>query len=95
MNKNEKNKEDEILMYVKLIISQQFLVIFTSFAIYLFKINKNYNNKIYKEIKRKEHNIIGYFNVRQINEEETCFIAQDDRTNKCIFFDVSSWTQFN
>ena len=95
MNKNEKNKEDEILMYVKLIISQQFLVIFTSFAIYLFKINKNYNNKIYKEVKRKEHNIIGYFNVRQINEEETCFIAQDDRTNKCLFFDVSSWTQFN
>ena len=89
ISKNEKNKNDEILMYAKLIYDQKFLVLFTSNAIYLFK-NDNDKNT-YKEIKRKVHNIIGYFTVRQLNEEESCFIAQDDRSNKCLFFDVSPW----
>ena len=89
ISKNEKNKNDEILMYAKLIYDQKFLVLFTSNAIYLFK---NVNDKnTYKEIKRKVHSIIGYFTVRQLNEEESCFIAQDDRSNKCLFFDVSPW----
>jgi hypothetical protein len=89
ISKNEKNKNDEILMYAKLIYDQKFLVLFTSNAIYLFK-NDNDKNT-YKEIKRKVHSIIGYFTVRQLNEEESCFIAQDDRSNKCLFFDVSPW----
>ena len=89
LSRNEKNKNDEILMYAQLIYDQKFLVLFTSNAIYLFK-NDNDKN-IFKEIKRKVHSIIGYFTVRQLNEEESCFIAQDDRSNKCLFFDVSSW----
>ena len=89
ISKNEKNKNEELLMYAKLIYNQKFLVLFTSNAMYLFK--NNNNNNTYKEIKRKVHNMIGYFTVRQLNEEESCFIAQDDRTNKCLFFDVSPW----
>jgi len=90
INKNEKNKNDELLMYAKLIYEQKYLVLFTSNAIYLFKVDNE--NNTYKEIKRKVHNIIGYFTVRQLNEEESCFIAQDDRSKKCLFFDVSPWT---
>ena len=89
ISKNEKNKNDELLMYAKLIYAQKFLVLFTSNAMYLFK-NDN-NNNTYQEIKRKVHNIIGYFTVRQLNEEDSCFIVQDDRSNKCLFFDVSPW----
>ena len=89
-NKKEKNKNDEIIMYAKFICELKYLVIFTSYSIYLF-INDNSEDNIYKEVKRKEHYIIGYFKVRQLNEEETCFIAQDDRNRKCLFFDVFSW----
>ena len=90
LNKNEKYSNDEIIMYAKFISEQKYLVIFTSYAIYLFKIN-NIQDNIYKEIKRKEHYIIGYFFVRQLNEEETSFITQDYRTNKCQFFDIVPW----
>ena len=91
MNKKEKNKDNEILMYAKFIYDKSVLVIFTSYSIYLFKIDNNDEDNIYREIKRKEHYIIGYFIVRQLNEEESCFIAQDDRTKKCLFFDVNTW----
>ena len=91
MNEKENIQNDEILIYAKLILELKYLVIFTSYAIYLFKID-NSNNNVYKEVKRKKHYIIGYFSVRQLNEEETCFIAQDDRTKKCLFFDIQPWT---
>ena len=90
MNKKEIIQKDEILMYAKFILDLKYLVIFTSHAIYLFK-NDNKENNIYKEIKRKKHYIIGYFNVRQLNDEETCFMTQDDREKKCMFFDVFPW----
>ena len=91
MNKREKNKDNEILIYAKFIYDRKILVIFTSYSIYLFKINNNDEDNIYKEIKRKEHYIIGYFMVRQLNEEDSCFIAQDDRTKECLLFDVNTW----
>ena len=90
LSKSEKNKNGEIIMYANLIYEKKYLVIFTSYSIYLF-INDNPEENIYKEIKRKEHYIVGYFKVRQLNEEEACYIAQDDRTKKCLFFDVLSW----
>ena len=91
MNKREKNKDNEILIYAKFIYDRKILVIFTSYSIYLFKINNNDEDNIYKEIKRKEHYIIGYFMVRQLNEEDSCFIAQDDWTKECLLFDVNTW----
>ena len=90
MNKKEIIQKDEILMYAKFILDLKYLVIFTSHAIYLFK-NDDKQNNIYKEIKRKRHYIIGYFNVRQLNDEETCFMTQDDREKKSMFFDVFPW----
>jgi hypothetical protein len=90
MNKKENIQKDEILIYAKFILDFKYLVIFTSYAIYLYNKNNDKNN-IYKEIKRKRHYIIGYFNVRQLNEEETCFMTQDDRTKKSLFFNVFPW----
>ena len=92
LKKEEKNKNDEIIIYSNLIKEQKYLVIFTSYSIILFE--KDYSeDNIYKQIKRKEHYIVGYFKVRQLYEEETCFIVQDDRTKKCLLFDVFSWFQ--
>ena len=42
-------------------------------------------------MKKKEHNIIGYFKVKELIDEETCFITQDERTKDCLFFDVKAW----
>ena len=92
LKKEEKNKNDEIIMYANLINEQKYLVIFTSYSIILFA-KDNSEDNIYKQIKRKEHYIIGYFKVRQLYEEETCFVVQDDRTKKCLLFDVFSWFQ--
>ena len=86
----EKTKKDEILIYAKFIFEEKFLVIFSSYAIFLFQKDFDKKNN-YKEIKNKPHYIIGYFKVRQLIEEESCFIAQDDRNKKCSFFDVLNW----
>ena len=90
MNINEKIQNDELLIFAKFILNQKYLVIFSSYYLYLLKNDENKNNN-YKEIMRKEHNIVGYFTVKEIFEEETCFIAQDDRSKDCLFFDVMAW----
>ena len=90
MNINEKIQNDELLIFAKFIFNQKYLVIFSSYYLYLLKNDENKKN-IYKEIMRKEHNIVGYFTVKEIFEEETCFIAQDDRSKDCLFFDVMAW----
>ena len=92
MNINEKIQNDELLIFAKFIFNQKYLVIFSSYYLYLLKNDENKNNN-YKEIMRKEHNIVGYFTVKEIFEEETCFIAQDDRSKDCLFFDVMAWIQ--
>ena len=91
-NKNESIQTDESLIFAKFILNQKYLVIFSSFELYLFK-NNEINKNAYEEVKRKEHNIIGHFRVKELYEEETCFIAQDDRTKDCLFFDVMPWIQ--
>ena len=90
MDNKETFRNDESLIFSKFILNQKYLVIFSSYALYLYK-NKDNKNYVYQEIKRKEHNIIGYFRVKELYEEETCFIIQDDRTKDCLFFDVIPW----
>ena len=90
MDDNNMIKNDEILIYAKFILNEEYLIIFSSYSLCLYKNSGNKDN-IYKEIKRKEHNIIGYFNVKDLYMEETCFIAQDDRSKDCFFFDVKPW----
>ena len=85
MNKKEKNKDNEILMYAKFIYDKRVLVIFTSYSIYLFKIDNSDEDNIYRELKRKEHYIIGYLIVRQLNEEESCFISKMIGLNNAHF----------
>ena len=92
MDDNNIIKNDEILIYAKLILNEEYLIIFSSSYLYLYKNNGDKEN-IYKEIKRKEHNIIGYFNVKDLYMEETCFIAQDDRSKDCFFFDIKPWIE--
>ena len=92
LNKSESMKNDESLMFAKFILNQKYLVIFSSHALYLYKNNENKKN-VYEEIRRKEHNIIGYFRIKDLYEEETCFIVQDDRSKDCLFFDVMPWIQ--
>ena len=82
--------DDEYFIFAKFILNQKYLVIFTSSSIYLFYENKK---NTYEEIKRKEHSIVGYFQVRQLLDKETCFIVQDDRIKDCLFFDISLWIQ--
>ena len=85
-------KNDEILIYAKIFLNEKYLVIFSSYSLYLFK-NSGSKDNTYKEIKRKEHNIIGYFNVKELFMEETCFIVQDDRSKDCFFFDFKPWIE--
>ena len=92
MDDNNIIKNDEFLIYAKLILNEEYLIIFSSSYLYLYKNNGDKEN-IYKEIKRKEHNIIGYFNVKDLYMEETCFIAQDDRSKDCFFFDIKPWIE--
>ena len=92
MNDKEIFECDESLIFAKLILNQKYLVIFSSYALYLYKKDNNKNN-VYQEIKRKEHNIIGYFRVKELYNEETCFIISDDRSKNCLFFDVLPWIQ--
>ena len=90
MNIDENISNDESIIFAKFILSQKYFVIFSSYALYLYKIDEN-NKNTYNQIKRKEHNIIGYFHVKELLEEETFFIVQDDRTKDCYFYDVSPW----
>ena len=90
MNIDENISNDESIIFAKFILSQKYFVIFSSYALYLYKIDEN-NKNTYNQIKRKEHNIIGYFHVKELLEEETSFIVQDDRTKDCYFYDVSPW----
>ena len=83
-------KNDESLIYAKFILKEKYLVIFSSYTLYLFKKDEDKMN-IYKQKKRKEHNIIGYFKVKELIDEETCFITQDDRNKDCLFFDIMPW----
>ena len=92
MNKKESLQNNESLIFAKFILNQKFLVVFSSYNLYLYKNNESKTND-YNEIKRKEHNIIGHFRVKELYEEETCFIAQDDRNKDCYFFDVMPWIQ--
>ena len=92
MNNNESIINNESFVFAKFILNQKYLVIFSSYNLYLYKNNENKKN-VYDEIKRKEHNIIGHFRVKELYEEDTCFIAQDDRTKDCLFFDVMPWIQ--
>lgn len=92
MNKDEKIQDDEFFIFAKFILNQKYLVIFSSNYLYLLKNEKSKKN-IYQEIKRKEHNIIGYFRVKELFEEETCFIAQDERSKNCLLFDIKPWIQ--
>jgi len=90
INIDENISNDESIIFAKFILYQKYFVIFSSYALYLYKIDEN-NKNIYNQIKRKEHNIIGYFHVKELLEEETSFIVQDDRTKDCYFYDVSPW----
>ena len=85
-------KDDESLVYAKFIFKEKYLVIFSSNSLYIFIKDENKMN-IYKQKKRKEHNIIGYFKVKELIDEDTCFITQDERTKDCLFFDVKPWIQ--
>jgi hypothetical protein len=89
---DESVQNDETFIYAKFIFKEKYLVIFSSNAIYIFKRDESKMN-LYKLKKRKEHNIIGYFTVKELIEEETCFITQDNRTKDCLFFDVMPWIQ--
>ena len=92
MNSKESIQNNESFIFAKFIFDQKFLVVFSTYNLYLYKKDES-NNNVYNEIKRKEHNIIGHFRVKELYEEETCFIAQDDRTKDCLFFDVMPWIQ--
>ena len=92
MNSKESIQNNESFIYAKFIFDQKFLVVFSTYNLYFYKKDES-NNNVYNEIKRKEHNIIGHFRVKELYEEETCFIAQDDRTKDCLFFDVMPWIQ--
>ena len=89
---DENMKDDESLVYAKFIFKEKYLVIFSSNSLYIFIKDENKMN-IYKQKKRKEHNIIGYFKVKELIDEETCFITQDDRNKDCLFFDIMPWIQ--
>ena len=89
---DESVQNDETFIYAKFIFKEKYLVIFSSNALYIFKRDESKMN-LYKLKKRKEHNIIGYFTVKELIEEETCFITQDNRTKDCLFFDVMPWIQ--
>ena len=90
---NDENiQNDETFIYAKFIFKEKYLVIFSSNAIYIFKRDESKMN-LYKLKKGKEHNIIGYFTVKELIEEEACFITQDNRTKDCLFFDVMPWIQ--
>lgn len=92
MNSKESIQNNESFIFAKFIFDQKFLVVFSTYNLYFYKKDES-NNNVYNEIKRKEHNIIGHFRVKELYEEETCFIAQDDRTKDCLFFDVMPWIQ--
>lgn len=92
LENDENIQNDETFIFAKFILKENYLVIFSSSALYFFKKDENKIN-IYKQIKRKEHNIIGYFTVKELIDEETCFITQDNRTKDCLFFDVMPWIQ--
>ena len=87
---NENTQNEELVIFAKFILNEKYLVIFSSCALYLLK-KDEFKNNIYKQIKKKEHNIIGYFKVKELIDEETCFITQDERTKDCLFFDVKAW----